>query len=180
MCARFNISNITEKISRTIDNKLVVGSEQWCSFSGFSIPVIKARVNSGAKTSTIHAFNIQSFNRNGQAWVSFEVHPIQNDSKITTHYENPIVDRRYVKSSNGNREKRFVISEPVLIGGDIWEMKLTLTNRDIMGYRMLLGREAKSGRMLVDPADNLLLGELTNSEISQLYDILDQAPQCLK
>lgn len=164
----------------TNDNKLVVGSEEWCSFPSLSIPAIKARVDSGAKTSSIHAFNIQSFNRNNQAWVSFEVHPIQSDRKTTVRCESPIVDRRYVKSSSGSREKRYVISAPVQIGGDIWEIELTLTNRDSMGYRMLLGREAMSGRMLVDPSASLLLGEISNNEILQLYGIQDQAPQGLK
>ncbi len=164
----------------TNDNKLVVGSEEWCSFPSLSIPAIKARVDSGAKTSSIHAFNIQSFIRNGQAWVSFEVHPIQHDRKTTMRCESPIVDRRYIKSSNGDREKRYVISAPVQVGGDIWEIELTLSNRDSMGYRMLLGREAMSGRMLVDPAANLLLGDVSTSQISQLYGIQDQAPQGLK
>ncbi len=161
-------------------DKLIVGSEEWCSFPSLSIPAIKARVDSGAKTSSLHAFNIQSFIRNGQSWVSFELHPIQNDRKTTVRCESPVIDRRYVKSSSGNREKRFVISAPVQIGGDIWEIELTLTNRDSMGYRMLLGREAMSGRMLVDPAANLSLGDISHNEISQLYGIQDQAPHGLK
>lgn len=163
-----------------IGSKVVVGSEEWCSFPSLSIPAIKARVDSGAKTSSIHAFNIQAFNRNGQAWVSFEVHPIQNDRKTVVRCESPVVDRRFVKSSSGNREKRYVISAPVQIGGDIWEIELTLTNRDSMGYRMLLGREAMSGRMLVDPEASFALGEISNSEITQLYDIQQHAKNGLK
>lgn len=162
------------------DDKIVVGSEEWCSFPSLSIPVIKARVDSGAKTSSIHAFNIHSFNRNGQAWVSFEIHPIQNDRKTTVRCESPVIDRRYIKSSSGEKEKRFVISAPVQVGGDIWEIELTLTNRDSMGYRMLLGREAMSGRMLVDPSASFLLGEMQGSEIAQLYGIQDQASNGLK
>jgi len=162
------------------NDKLIVGSEEWCSFPSLSIPGIKARVDSGAKTSSIHAFNIHSFNRNNQAWVSFEVHPIQNDRKTTVRCESPIVDRRYVKSSSGNKEKRYVISAPVQVGGDIWEIELTLTNRDSMGYRMLLGREAMSGRLLVDPSASFLLGELSSNEISQLYGIQSQTPHGLK
>lgn len=163
-----------------VDNKLIVGSEEWCSFPSLSIPAIKARVDSGAKTSSLHAFNIHAFSRNGQAWVSFEVHPIQNDRKTTVRCESPVIDRRYVKSSSGNREKRYVISAPVQIGGDIWEIELTLTNRDAMGYRMLLGREAMSGRMLVDPAASFCLGDMVNNEISQLYGIQENTSNGLK
>lgn len=161
-------------------DKVIVGSEEWCSFPSLSIPAIKARVDSGAKTSSLHAFNIQAFTRNGQGWVSFEIHPIQNDRKTTVRCESPVVDRRYVKSSSGTREKRYVISAPLQIGGDIWEVELTLTNRDSMGYRMLLGREAMSGRMLVDPAASFCLGEITPTEIVQLYGISESRASGLK
>ena len=164
----------------TFEDKLVVGSEEWCSFPSLSIPAIKARVDSGAKTSSIHAFNIQAFTRNSQAWVSFEVHPIQNDRKTTVRCESPVVDRRYVKSSSGNREKRYVISAPVQVGGDIWEIELTLSNRDSMGFRMLLGREAMGERMLVDPASSFCLGEIAKSELVQLYGIQEQTSSGLK
>lgn len=160
--------------------KIIVGSEEWCTFPSLNIPAIKARVDSGAKTSSIHAFNIHSFTRNGQAWVSFEVHPIQNDRKTNVRCESPVVDRRYVKSSSGTREKRYVISAPVQIGGDIWEIELTLTNRDSMGYRMLLGREAMNGRMLVDPEASFALGDMSHSEITQLYGIQESAKHGLK
>lgn len=161
-------------------NKLIVGSQEWCSLPSLTIPAINARVDSGAKTSSLHAFNIQSFTRNGTAWVSFEVHPIQGDRKTTVRCESPVVDRRFVKSSSGNKEKRFVINAPLQIGGDVWEIELTLTNRDSMGYRMLLGREAMNGRILVDPSESFLLGEMSSSEISQLYGIQDQAADGLK
>ena len=164
----------------TIKDRLIAGSEEWCSFPSLQVPAIKARVDSGAKTSSIHAFNIQPFSRNNQAWVGFEVHPIQNDRKTSVRCECPVVDRRFVKSSSGSREKRYVISAPMQIGGDIWEIELTLTNRDSMGYRMLLGREAMSGRLLVDPAASFCLGELSHNEIVQLYGIADQPEKGLK
>lgn len=163
-----------------IDSKLIVGSEEWCTFPSLNIPAIKARVDSGAKTSSMHAFNIQSFKRNGESWVSFEIHPIQNDRKTTVRCESPVVDRRYVKSSSGTREKRFVISAPLQMGGDVWEVELTLSNRDSMGYRMLLGREAMSGRMLVDPSASFCLGDMAATEVSQLYGITEQAAGGLK
>ncbi|MGI9257909.1 MAG: ATP-dependent zinc protease family protein, partial [Gammaproteobacteria bacterium] len=131
--------------------KIVLGSEEWFNFPRLGIPAIKARVDSGAKTSSIHAFNIQPFKRNGQPWVSFEVHPLQSNRRAVVRCESEVVDRRVVKSSTGVGEKRYVIKEPVTVDGTQWEIELTLTNRDSMGYRMLFGREGMAGRVLVDP-----------------------------
>ncbi|KXX66751.1 alpha-L-glutamate ligase [Flammeovirga sp. SJP92] len=151
------------------NNKIVVGSEEWCSFPQVNIPAIKARVDSGAKTSALHAVNIVPFKKEGTPWVSFEVHPLQNDGKTTVHCEAPIHDKRRVKSSSGNSEVRFVIKTVLAIADDTWEVQLTLTNRDSMGYRMLLGRQAMSGKMLVDPESSCLLGEPTDDLLKQYY-----------
>lgn len=152
------------------DSKIVVGSEEWCAFPGLGIPAIKARVDSGAKTSSIHAFNIQVFRRNGEQWVSFEVHPLQQNRHTVIRCERPVIDRRSVKSSSGTTEKRYVIGTTLSCGDDQWQVELTLTNRDSMGYRMLLGREAMSGRMLVDPEMQCCLGEPSASELSAWYE----------
>jgi ribosomal protein S6--L-glutamate ligase len=151
------------------ESKIIVGSEEWFAFPGLGIPAIKARVDSGAKTSAMHAFNIQPFKRGGQPWVSFEVHPLQKNRKATVRCESPVIDKRVVKSSIGVSEKRFVIREPIVVDGRTWEIDLTLTNRDSMGYRMLLGREAMSGRMLVDPDESFCLGEQSRKSIRELY-----------
>ena len=150
-------------------SKIVVGSEEWCAFPGLGIPAIKARVDSGAKTSSIHAFNIQRFRRGGELWVSFEVHPLQNDRRTVVRCESRIVDKRVVKSSSGVGETRYVIAANLGAGGESWEIELTLANRDSMGYRMLLGREAMSGRMLVDPAVKLALGGLNKEQLTVFY-----------
>jgi len=133
------------------------------------IPAIKARVDSGAKTSSLHAFNIQPFKRNGNAWVSFEVHPLQHNRKTVVRCETPIVDRRIVKNSSGSSEKRYVIKTPLSISNENWDIELTLANRDSMGHRMLLGREAMHGRMLVDPSASCSLGEIKKSIIEKHY-----------
>lgn len=151
------------------ESKLVVGSEEWCSFPALGIPAVKARVDSGAKTSSLHAFNIHPFNRGREKWIAFEVHPIQRNRKTTVRCEALVTDRRYVKSSSGDREKRYVIASTIHIGGSSFDIELTLTNRDTMGYRMLLGREAMSGRMLVDPAASFSVGELTPTQLAQMY-----------
>jgi ribosomal protein S6--L-glutamate ligase len=153
----------------TSEERIIVGSEEWCVFPSLNIPAIKARVDSGAKTSAIHAFNIQTFQRNGEDWVSFYVHPLQNDRKSVVRCEAPVVDRRVVKSSTGTAEKRFVIRTAIELGDNYWEVELTLTNRDSMGYRMLLGREAMLGRMLVDPAESFCAGAFTPEELKAFY-----------
>ena len=161
-------------------SKIVVGSEEWCAFPNLGVPAIKARVDSGAKTSSLHAFNIQVFKKEGVPWVSFEVHPLQQNRKVVVRCEGLIVDRRMVKSSSGVSEKRYVIRTPLSIGEHTWEVELTLANRDSMGYRMLLGREAMGGRMLVDPSASFCLGDVARPQIEQLYGAKEKHKSGLK
>lgn len=163
-----------------VEKKIIVGSEEWCALPQINIPAIKARVDSGAKTSALHAVNITPYKKNGNPWVSFEVHPLQNDGKTTIHCEAPVFDKRRVKSSSGQSEKRFVIKITISIAEDTWEIEVTLTNRDSMGYRMLLGRQAMSGKMLVDPEASLLLGELSPDVLETYYSTNIVKPTGLK
>ena len=160
--------------------KIIIGSEEWFGFPHLGIPAIKARIDSGAKTSAIHAFNIQPFKRDGQPWVSFEVHPLQNNRKAVVRCESAVVDRRVVKSSIGYSEKRYVIREPMLVNGETWDIELTLANRDSMGYRMLLGREAMSGRTLVDPDESFCLGERSLDSVRAHYQTAEEAKSGLR
>jgi ribosomal protein S6--L-glutamate ligase len=162
-------------------DKIIVGSEEWCGLPLLGLPAVKARVDSGAKTSSLHAINIRPFKRNREAWVSFEVHPLQKNDDVVIRCEAPVVDRRTVKSSSGQAERRFVVRTNISIAGQVFEGELTLTNRDSMGYRMLLGREAMVGRMIVDPAAHFLLGDRSLTEINQIYGITaDAAKRRLK
>ncbi|MDX1491524.1 MAG: ATP-dependent zinc protease [Pseudohongiellaceae bacterium] len=153
----------------TSTTKTIVGRKEWCSFPELAIPAVKARVDSGAKTSSLHAFNIKPFERDGEKWVSFEVHPLQKNRKTTIHCEAPILDKRSVKSSSGVAQKRYVISTTLEHNQIQWEIELTLSNRDSMGYRMLLGREAMIGRMMVDPEESFLGGKLSPSQLKARY-----------
>jgi ribosomal protein S6--L-glutamate ligase len=153
----------------TSGTKVVVGSEEWCAFPELGLPAVKARVDSGAKTSSIHAFNILKFRRDGENWVSFEVHPLQNSRRMIVRCERPIIDKRLVKSSSGISETRYVISAAIMAGNLSWDIELTLANRDSMGFRMLLGREAMKGRMLVDPSLSFCLGDISAEELSEYY-----------
>lgn len=152
-----------------LSEKLLIGSEEWCALPDLGISAIRARIDSGAKTSSIHAFNIQPFRRSKELWVSFEVHPVQKNRRIVVRCEAPVIDRRQVKSSSGESQYRYVIQSLLHIGNMSWTIEVTLANRDSMGFRMLLGREAMSGRTIVDPGGNLLLGHPTNEELMRLY-----------
>ncbi|WP_413998746.1 30S ribosomal protein S6--L-glutamate ligase [Flavobacterium sp. W1B] len=161
-------------------NKVILGSEEWCSFPELGIPTIKARVDSGAKTSALHAINIAPFIKNDANWVKFDINPIQNNLKTVIHCEAPLIDKRIVKSSSGFREQRYVIQTSLMIGDSNWPIEMTLTNRDSMGFRMLLGREAMSGRVLVDPEQKYLLGQPTNDSLKELYKNSEKASSGLR
>ncbi|HEX7583093.1 MAG TPA: 30S ribosomal protein S6--L-glutamate ligase [Prolixibacteraceae bacterium] len=148
---------------------IIIGGAEWCAFPQLNIPAIKARVDSGAKTSSIHASNIQKINKKGEKWVSFEVHPIQDTRRITLRCEAKVIAQRIVKSSSGISEKRYVIQSMMKIGNYQWMIELTLANRDSMGFCMLLGREAMENRVFVDPANSFLLGEYSDEKIDELY-----------
>ena len=147
----------------------VIGSEEWCVFGTLGIPAIKARVDSGAKTSSIQAANAKVVGRGGQEYVKFEINPIQDNRSINIQCEAKLVDRRTVRSSSGIAEERFVIKTPVTIGADTFDIELTLANRDTMEFRMLLGREALNGRYMVNPADSFLQKEFSEEEVSAKY-----------
>ena len=153
-------------------NKLIVGSEEWCSLPGLGLPAIKARVDSGAATSSLHAFNIVPFQRDGEMWISFEVHPLQNDRSVVVRHEAPVLEQRGVRNTSGISETRYVIREELVLGEKRWPIELTLTNRDAMGYRMLLGREAMVGRVLVDPEGSHHLGDVEPAQLEGMYAAL--------
>ena len=150
-------------------SKMIIGREEWCSLPALSIPAIKARIDSGAQTSSLHAFNIQPFKKNGVTWISFEIHPLQRNRSTIIRTEAEVYDRRIVKSSSGDSEKRYVIKVTLNLGDEFWVIEVTLTNRDSMGYRMLLGREAMKNKILVDPASSCLLGDMEQNDIYELY-----------
>lgn len=152
--------------------KALIGSQEWCSFENLNIPSIKARIDSGAKTSSIQSTNIKKFKKGKESWVSFDVNPIQDNLSIVVHCESKIVDVRIVKSSSGITDKRLVIMEKVQIGNNSFEIELTLANRDGMDFRMLLGREAMKDRFIVDPSKHYLTGQITEEELEKKYSHL--------
>jgi ribosomal protein S6--L-glutamate ligase len=153
------------------NSKKVVGRAEWCGLLDLGVPMIKARVDSGAKTSSIHAFNIQRFKRDGESWVSFELHPLQGRRYPSLRCERPVIDKRVIKSSSGESESRYVVMTDLELGGEVWPIEVTLANRDSMGYRMLLGREAMMGRLMVDPGLTCTLGDHDMHELESFYRV---------
>lgn len=127
-----------------------VGWREWVSLPELGVPSIKAKLDTGARTSSLHAFEIEEFAQDGDTWIRFAVHPLQRNSESELWAESPLVEYRTVRSSSGHEEQRPVIATTLRMGQDEWEIELTLANRDAMGFRMLLGREALRGRVLID------------------------------
>ncbi len=147
----------------------IIGSDEWCVFTKLGIPAIKARVDSGAKTSSIHASNIEVFGKKGVDWVRFEVDPIQDDSSILIKCEAKLVRTKRVKSSMGTSEERLMIRTALTLGEDTFSIRLTLASRDTMNYRMLLGREALNGRYLINSAEHCLFGKFSEEDVLKKY-----------
>jgi hypothetical protein len=128
----------------------VIGWREWVKLPTLGIDKIKVKVDSGARSSSIQAVNLKTFDRDGEQWVHFRVHPMQRSSVNTVETEAKILEFRSVKSSNGIAKIRPVILTDIELLGQIWQVELTLASRDNMGFRMLLGREAFRDRFLVD------------------------------
>ncbi len=152
-----------------MSEKIIIGKEEWCGLSELGLPAVKARIDSGAKTSSLHAFNITPFIEDGLKYVHFDIHPLQDNRKVIQSCRGLVVGRRDVKSSSGEKERRHVIKTPITMGGETWEIEVTLTNRDSMGYRMLFGREAMKERVLIDPDASFCLGEVSREALEKYY-----------
>lgn len=137
---------------------VLAGWREWASLPDLGVNTIKMKLDTGARTSALHAWNIWTFERDGEDWVRFDLHPVQRNNAVSVTCEAPLVDRRSVKSTSGKAEERFVIRTKVVLGGKTRTIEVTLTNRDEMGFRMLLGRTAMRRWVVVDPARSFLHG----------------------
>lgn len=129
----------------------VIGWREWVSLPALGGPPLKAKIDTGARTSALHAFETSEVTREGEPWVEFSFHPLQASTDPTVRSASPLVDRREITPSSGIAELRYVVATTVAVNGEPFEIELSLTNRDQMGFRMLLGRTALRGRFLVDP-----------------------------
>jgi len=138
--------------------KTVIGWREWIALPDLAIPYIKAKVDTGAKTSALHAFYVESFERDGKPWVRFGVHPLQASLGQVIECEAPVKDVRRVTDSGGHAEMRPVIETTMVVQGEMRLIELTLTDRETMMFRMLLGRSALKRRFVVDSGKSFLLG----------------------
>jgi len=140
-------------------NLPTIGWREWVGLPDFGIEAIKVKVDTGARSSSIHASKVREFVRNGEKWVRFKVHPIQRNKDVTVTIEAKIIEYRSVRSSSGKAAMRPVISTKLTLLGITWPVELTLASRDNMGFRMLLGREAFRRRFLVDAGKSYFGGK---------------------
>ena len=138
---------------------LTLGWREWVALPGLDIPAIKAKLDTGARTSALHAYRVEPFIRGGVQQVRFWLHPLRRNLGIERCCEAPVLDRRVVRDSGGHADLRYVIATPVRIGTHQWDIEITLTNREDMLFRMLLGRTAMAaGAITVDPSISYVFG----------------------
>jgi hypothetical protein len=146
---------------------LIIGWREWISMPDLGIKRTKAKIDTGARSSSLHAFEIEAFKKNGDPWVRFQVHPIQRRDDFIVHCEAAVHDVRLVRSSSGESTERYVIRTPISWMGQTWDIDLTLADRSLMGFRMLIGREAVRGHLLVDPGRSYFGPRPTRSKRSR-------------
>ncbi len=140
------------------NDMLRIGWREWVRLADLGVAAIKAKIDTGARTSVLHAFAIEPFRRAGALWVRFEVQPMQRSGTLRIKCEAPAIDERAVRNSGGQVERRYIIETHVALGDRSWPIELALANRDQMGFRMLLGRTALEGRALIEPGRSFLAG----------------------
>lgn len=140
-----------------MEAKQIIGWKEWVSLPELEIPAIKAKVDTGARTSALHTYKLERVSKD---IVKFHIHPIQKRSDISVACETAITDVRVVKDSGGHEEERIFITTPILLNNKKWDIELSLTNRENMLFRMLLGRNAIiSGNLTVDPEQKYTVGK---------------------
>ncbi len=164
-----NMISKTSKYAATLSSKLLIGRCEWCTLPQLGVPAIKAKIDTGARTSSIHAFNIEPFFINEKKYVRFDIHPLQQTDNILIKCQAPIADQRYITSSNGHREHRLVIVTTIVLGSISWDIEVTLSNRDPLRYRMLLGREALNHRVLIDPGICYKQRKISRKNLQLIY-----------
>ena len=134
------------------------GWREWASLPGLGVPWIKAKLDTGARSSAVHAFDLETFERDGQEWVRFSIHPWQRSAEDAVEVELPVHDRRAVRSSSGHAAERYVVLMEIRLLDRTVTAEVTLSRRDEMGFRFLIGREALRQGFLVDSSQSYVGG----------------------
>ncbi len=144
--------NKSIKLIKPIRKYPIIGWREWVGLPELNILKIKAKIDTGARTSALHAFSLKPFTVNGINKIRFDIHPFQHDTEKTITCEADVVDKRLVTDSGGHEEERYVIKTSIIMAGQTWSIEITLTERENMLFRMLLGRSALRKRFIVNPA----------------------------
>lgn len=145
----------------------VIGWREYAKFPDLHIDRIKAKIDTGARSSCLHAINIEFFSRHGERWVRFDVHPEQRSAQTVVHCQAPLLELRHVRDSGGRATLRPVIETRIVLGETSVDAELTLVSRDTMGFRMLIGRQAIRGKFLVDPGHSYKMGRRKKKKVKK-------------
>lgn len=129
----------------------IVGWKEWCSLPDLGIPIIKAKIDTGARTSSLHTTHMEHFKQNQKDYVKFMLYPLQKNTAIQKLCQAEVIDLRHIKNSGGHIEERAVIRTHLQLGSNQWPIEITLTNRNSMRFRMLLGRQAFKSNICINP-----------------------------
>jgi hypothetical protein len=149
-------------------HKPMLGWREWVALPELNLAEIKAKIDTGARSSALHAFVIEPYRKGGEPWVMFAIHPIQKRSDVAVECHAQVKDRRLVMDSGGHKQRRYVIETQMILGRSLIKAEVTLTNRDTMSFRMLLGRTAMDARFTVDPGASYLQGRPDATECKHL------------
>lgn len=137
-------------------NLPLIGWREWVALPELGIDSLKAKVDTGARTSALHAFALEPFKEGHQDKIRFDIHPVQRDTRKIITCVADVIDLRWISDSGGHREQRYVIRTPLKLGEETWPIEITLTERDTMLFRMLLGRGAIRRKFLVNPGRSFI------------------------
>jgi len=143
---------------RPAEARPAIGWREWLALPQLGVERIKAKVDTGARSSALHAYDMKRFRRKGVSMIRFKIHPVQREVRTVLDAEAEVVDLRKVRGSHGVQTLRPVIVTEAVLGEWSWPIELTLVRRDVMGFRMLLGRQAVRRRFVVDPGTSFLKG----------------------
>jgi hypothetical protein len=151
-------------------HKPMLGWREWAALPELKLAKIKAKIDTGARSSALHAFAIEPYRKGGQRWLMFAIHPLQNNSAVSIECHAAVKDRRMVMDSGGHKQRRYVIETQLILGRSVIRAEMTLTDRDSMRFRMLLGRTAMDSRFIVDPGASYCQGSPDEGEFLRLLE----------